>query len=247
MEQQSKKEKTRIVSYWTKRSEDFFLLKKEELHSELADRWMTEISKYIPKDKPLNVLDVGCGAGLFSVMLAQHGHKVTGIDLTPDMIACARRMAAEEGVSCHFEIMDAEQLIFKDETFDLVISRNLTWTLPNAAIAYQEWLRVLKKEGVLLNFDADYGKSDCRETKGLPAKHAHHTIGKEMNEECEKIKEMLYISHFRRPAWDMDVLLSLGVEHFTVDAGISERIYTKIDEFYNPDPMFLLCGKKSCE
>ena len=50
-----------------------------------------------------------------------------------------------------------------DETFDMVIP-GLTWTLPYAGHAYREWLRVLKHGGILLNFDANYGASDCAES-----------------------------------------------------------------------------------
>lgn len=91
-------------------------------------------------------LDVGCGAGFFSVLLAKEGHQVTGVDLTPDMIENAGILAAEEKADCKFLIMDAEKLDFPDETFDAVISRNLTWTLPHVRHAYGEWVRVLKKE-----------------------------------------------------------------------------------------------------
>ena len=41
--------------------------------------------------------------------------------------------------------MDAQNLDFPDQTFDAVVSRNLTWNLENPTRAYQEWLRVLKK------------------------------------------------------------------------------------------------------
>lgn len=40
--------------------------------------------------------------------------------------------------------MDAENPEHDDDTFDFVISRNLTWTLPDAQKAYKEWMRVLK-------------------------------------------------------------------------------------------------------
>ena len=45
---------------------------------------------------------------------------------------------------------------FEDESFDVIISRNLTWNLPHPEMAYKEWLRVLKKGGKLLNFDANW-------------------------------------------------------------------------------------------
>ena len=47
-----------------------------------------------------------------------------------------------------------------------------------------------------------------------------------------------------RPAWDLETLSRIGVEEFFFDLGISKRIYTEKDEFYNPTPMFLIFAKK---
>ena len=52
--------------------------------------------------------------------------------------------------------MDASHLAFADETFDAVVSRNLTWNLEDPEQAYKEWMRVLKKGGILLNYDANW-------------------------------------------------------------------------------------------
>ena len=126
----------------------------------------------------------------------------------------------------------------------MVISRNLTWTLPDAAQAYREWFRVLKKGGILLNFDANYGLSDFADTTGLPETHAHHTVGDEMMRECEEIKRQLPISSYSRPAWDLETLGKMKIEKFDIDLGISSRIYLEKDEFYNPTPMFRICAEK---
>ena len=139
--------KERIVNYWEKRSDSFLMQKRQELHSAMAERWMKEIRAQLPKEKKLRILDVGCGAGFFSVLLAKEGHQVTGIDLTPDMIKNARLLASEEKTDCEFLVMDAENPEFPEGTFDVIISRNLTWTLPHVSHAYGEWLRVLKKGG----------------------------------------------------------------------------------------------------
>ena len=48
---------------------------------------------------------------------------MTGIDLTPDMIKNARLLAKEENADCQFQVMDAENPDFPDETFDVIISR----------------------------------------------------------------------------------------------------------------------------
>lgn len=236
--------KKRITDYWAKRSESFMEQRRAELHSSLAKRWMAEIKKYLPEDRKLKILDVGCGAGFFSILLAKEGHKVTGIDLTPDMISNAKELAAEEHTDCHFFVMDAEKPQFKDEEFDVVISRNLTWTLPDAAQAYFQWKRVLKSGGLLLNFDADYGMSNSEDTKGLPEKHAHYALGQEMMHECEEIKHQLPINSCVRPAWDVNILGKIGMESFSLDLGISKRIYIEKDEFYNPAPMFVVCARK---
>ncbi|RHO78841.1 methyltransferase domain-containing protein [Ruminococcus sp. AF45-4BH] len=232
--------KERIVNYWEKRSDSFLVQKRQELHSAMAERWMKEIRGQLPEGKKLRILDVGCGAGFFSILLAKEGHQVTGIDLTPDMIKNARLLAEEEKVSCEFQVMDAENPEFPDETFDVVISRNLTWTLPHVQHAYQEWIRVLKKGGILLNFDANYGITDFSNVADLPENHAHNILGDDMMRECEEIKRQLPISSYSRPAWDLETLGALELKEFKLDLGISSRIYLEKDAFYNPTPLFML-------
>ncbi|MCI6730911.1 MAG: methyltransferase domain-containing protein [Lachnospiraceae bacterium] len=236
--------KNRITAYWTKRSEGFAELKHKELHGEISDLWLAEIRKYIPQGKSLDILDVGTGSGFFSLLLAKQGHRLTGIDLTPSMIESAKKLAANHQIDADFMVMDAENLAFPDETFDVVISRNLTWTLPHPEQAYSEWLRVLKKGGIILNFDADYGNEKTADFHELPTEHAHNTIGLEMMQENDRIKEKLSISRFLRPAWDVQTLLNLGIEKINVDTGVGKRIYKKKDIFYNPTPIFTLYAVK---
>lgn len=240
---ESDSRKERIAGYWSKRSDSFQAQRRAELHSSMADRWLLEIQKYLPQRK-LKILDVGCGSGFFTILLGKQGHEVLGTDLTPDMIEKSRELAKEEGVDCKFEIMDAENLDFPDETFDVVISRNLTWTLPDAGHAYEEWCRVLKKGGILLNFDANYGSSNFADTSHLPENHTHNQVGMDMMQECEEIKKQLPISSYIRPAWDVETLGNLGILELSLDLGGGKRIYIKKDEFYNPVPIFTLCGKK---
>ena len=236
--------KEQIVHYWEKRSESFLEQRRSELANPIAKRWMKEIEKQIPAGRRLKILDVGCGAGFFSILLAKEDHEVFGIDLTPEMIENAIQLAEEENADCCFQVMDAENPMFADETFDVVISRNLTWTLPNAEHAYGEWMRVLKTGGVLLNFDANYGKEDVADTKGLPEAHAHFKVGHETLEECERIKSQLPISRKNRPAYDVAVLCENTAGEIRIDTSLGKRIYLEKDEFYNPAPMFSICAVK---
>ncbi len=236
--------KERITKYWGKRSESFMEQRRAELHSPLMERWRQAICSRLPKGEKLKILDVGCGTGFFTILLAKEGHDVIGTDLTTEMLEHGAVLAEEEGADCQFLTMDAENLDFEDSVFDVVISRNLTWTLPHAEQAYQEWARVLKKGGIILNFDANYGLTDVSDTSALPEKHAHHTLGDEMLRECEEIKHQLPISSYNRPAWDISVLGQLDMREFSIDLDMGKRIYVEKDEFYNPTPLFMVCAVK---
>ena len=74
----------RVVRYWTIRSHDFGAVRKNELGSIMGRRWQEELEARLPQGSPLNILDVGTGTGFFAILMAKLGHKVTGIDLTPD-------------------------------------------------------------------------------------------------------------------------------------------------------------------
>ena len=75
----------RIIAYWKGRSTEFGVLRKKELTSDLAPRWLREITPHI-KDHHQRILDLGTGTGFFAFLLAQKGYSVTGIDLTENMI-----------------------------------------------------------------------------------------------------------------------------------------------------------------
>ena len=148
--------KHRVAHYWSHRAEGFETQRLREFESEKKDRWLAEFARYLPQGRPLRILDVGTGTGFFACLLAEQGHETTGIDLTPEMIDHAEHMAAVLGVDASFTIMDAEEPEFEAESFDVLVTRNLTWTLPHIEKAYREWFRVLKPGGLLINFDADY-------------------------------------------------------------------------------------------
>ena len=102
----------------------------------------------------LDALDAGCGTGFLAFELTDRGHRVTGVDFAPAMIAQARRKALDRGVSIRFEEADIEQLSFSPRTFDLVISRHVLWTLPHPEAAIDEWSRVLRTNGRLVVVDS---------------------------------------------------------------------------------------------
>lgn len=99
------------------------------------------------------VLDLGSGAGTDSLvaarMVGEEGH-VTGIDMTPEMLAKARAAAAEMGAqNVEFIESDAEHLPFPAANFDVVISNGVIDLIPDKDAVFGELHRVLRPGGRL--------------------------------------------------------------------------------------------------
>ena len=237
--------KHRIAHYWSHRAEAFQTQRIREFENEKHERWLAEFNRYIPHGRPLRVLDLGTGTGFFAFVFAAEGHEATGIDLTPDMIERAKETVDILGLDASFHVMDAEQPSFEPESFDVLVTRNLTWTLPHLAEAYQAWYQLLKPGGVLINFDADYCRAVEEGIDGdLPDDHAHNNIDPGLWSENEAISMELSAYQMPRPQWDVQLLVEAGFERVSVDMGVYRRIYREIDEFYNPTPIFTIAAFK---
>jgi SAM-dependent methyltransferase len=95
------------------------------------------------------VLDVGCGTGVAALAAARLGARVTGVDLTPELLAHAKENAALAQVEIDFHEGDVEALPFGDATFDVVISQFGHMFAPRPDVAVREMLRVLKQGGTV--------------------------------------------------------------------------------------------------
>ena len=112
----------------------------------VANPW--QLGRLVPGER---VLDVGSGAGTDSLVAAQmvgeHGH-VTGIDMTPEMLTKARAAAADMNArNVEFVESEAEQLLFPDESFDIVISNGVIDLVPDKDAVFAEIFRVLTPGG----------------------------------------------------------------------------------------------------
>ncbi len=95
------------------------------------------------------VLDVGCGTGVVALTAARLGARVTGVDLTPELVAHARQNASLMKLDISFNEGDVEALDFGDATFDVVVSQFGHMFAPRPEIAVKEMLRVLKPGGTI--------------------------------------------------------------------------------------------------
>lgn len=106
----------------------------------------------------LTLLDVGCGSGTITAGLAAympHG-RITALDLSPDILARARRVAEGRGVTTiDFQQGSVYALPFPDRSFDVVHASMVTVHLADPLRAFREMLRVAKPGGVVADRESD--------------------------------------------------------------------------------------------
>ncbi len=142
--------------YWTERSQSYSDQNTAQLHSDRRTTWEKLIFGHMTDETAqLKVLDIGTGPGFFAVLAALRGHKVTAVDMNQDMLNKAKQNAKRSGCNVEF-IKVGNMLPFKDQSFDLIVSRDVTWTLTSPEKQLRNWADKLKKGGSLLYFDAEW-------------------------------------------------------------------------------------------
>lgn len=233
----------------------------------------------------IRILDIGAGPGFLSIILAEMGYQVVAADFAERMLeeAYANAKAAlpeiaedlwedgeeEEwkarkrgylrsaslGGEISFRQENAMSLTFPEGSFDVVLSRNLTWNLPEPETAYRDWLRVLKADGLLMVFDANWYRYLVDSEK----KHAYdkdrervaekglgdYNIGENFDQ-MEEIARSMPMTERIRPAWDQNLLRRYGAKDISVAEDIGQRVYSEKEKVnYASTPMFMVKAKKS--
>ncbi len=103
------------------------------------------------------VLEVAVGTGK-NLPYYPKTCQLTAIDLSPAMLALARKRAAHLGMKVQFLIMDGERLGFPDRHFDIVVDSLTLCTFPDPVLALREMARVCRPDGRILLLE--HGRSD---------------------------------------------------------------------------------------
>lgn len=121
---------------------------------EVRRAWADRLHAWLP-DRACDILDLGCGTGTLSLLAAEQGHHVTGVDLSPAMLDLARaKLAGRDAV---FLIGDATAPPVGEERFDVVLVRHVLWALPDPARVLRHWRGLLRPGGRLVLVEGRWG------------------------------------------------------------------------------------------
>ena len=243
-----------IVQYWDRRAASYTDVIQQNLSGKWENVWADELISHFPDKEDIKVLDIGTGPGFYAIILAKRGYNVIAVDYSEGMLCEARNNAGPLADNIRFLRMDAQNLEFEDNSFDVIVTRNLTWNLPDPVKAYSEWYRVLKDDGVMLNFDAnwyaylfDEDKKDAYIQDRANVKEAGMSDheGYEEADKMERISRDLPMGKIARPAWDIAVLLSKGFRNVHADTSIGDRVWNPEEKLnYASTPGFLITAVK---
>ncbi|MBR6910726.1 MAG: methyltransferase domain-containing protein, partial [Candidatus Methanomethylophilaceae archaeon] len=233
------------LEFWNGTAQEYKQLIEKQLEdSGISDYWIKKILYNSPKKNKLRILDVGTGPGFFTINLTRLGHDVIGIDVSYGMILAAQQNAEAEGVDCRFMLMNANDLLFPDGSFDVIISRNVSWTLPDMFECYREWRRVLDSDGKIILFDSNhymnvFSKEHARQLRRRMREH----VSADMPPYSDYFDFHVRWTYWEerpmvgtpRPEWDMNMLRKLrfldissetDTDREASEPGTSTRMFT---------------------
>lgn len=115
---------------------------------DVREAWRALLVSVLPA-APARVADLGCGTGTLSLLLADEGHAVDGLDLSPEMVRLARAKAGDRD-DVRFTVEDAAEVSLPRGVYDVVLCRHVLWAMPDPAAALTRWLDLLAPGGRLV-------------------------------------------------------------------------------------------------
>jgi SAM-dependent methyltransferase len=168
----------RSAEAWDAASTTFDLSADHELRSpRVRAAWTGLLARILPE--PMSrVADLGCGTGSLTLLAADLGHRVDGVDFSPRMIALARLKAGgRAGVT--FSLGDAASPALQPNHYDVVLCRHVLWALPDRAAALTTWTGLLRPAGKLVLVEGKWSTGaglSAAETAALLRQAGHDLV-----------------------------------------------------------------------
>ncbi len=126
------------------------------LDSDLRAAWKGLLRTWLPAT-PARVVDLACGTGTMTVLAAELGHQVAGVDLSPEMVRLAQAKTAPFGAAVEVIEGDASTPPFAQRSVDVVLARHILWTLPDPRAALERWAGLVRPGGRVLLIEGRWG------------------------------------------------------------------------------------------
>ena len=231
--------------YWDERSFSYSELNRKQFYSEQRKAWEKAIFSHVKEDRKLKVLDVGTGPGFFAILAALRGHEVTAVDMNENMLREAKKNASDAGVHVLFKKV-GHILPFEEESFDLIVSRDVTWALTEPEKQLKTWANLLKTDGVLLYFDAEWNyhlKNEENYQFWMRYKKELQKQGivfYEKADELDWVSVNLPMTYRDRPAWDAQFWEEQGY-FCRIYENLNSEIFNEQEQIhYQTHPVFLV-------
>jgi SAM-dependent methyltransferase len=114
----------------------------------VREAWRSLLASLLPP-APARVADLGCGTGTLSLLLAEQGYAVDGLDFSSEMV---RRATAKAGSfpGVGFAVGDAADPRLAAGAYDVVLCRHVLWALPDPPAVLARWVDLLSPDGRLV-------------------------------------------------------------------------------------------------
>lgn len=105
------------------------------------------------------VVDLGCGTGSVSLLLAHRGHRVLGIDLSAEMVRRAADKARLDGLDIEFIDGDVQTEAVPARSYGAVVSRHLLWAVADPRALVARWSAPLTDDGVFIAIEGVWARA----------------------------------------------------------------------------------------
>ena len=166
-----------VVGYWNAEAARFDDAPDHGLRDPaVRAAWRGLLREHLP-EPPGDVLDLGCGTGSLTLLVAELGHRVAGVDIAPAMVAAARAKLTAAGATATVELGDAADPPGRTGSYEIVVARHVLWALPDPAAVLARWVRLLRPGGRLILVEGRWwtgGGLTAEETRRLLDPYAAH-------------------------------------------------------------------------
>lgn len=201
------------------------------LESREYEAWIRAIERLLPAP-PADVLDIGTGTGFVALIASRLGHSAIGLDLSSTMLSEARKQAERRGLTARFQIGDGVEPPLEEASLDAIVCRHLLWTLRQPQVAFANWLRLLRPNGLVVVIDGIWF-TQSRPEQGFDLFERHYT---------DRTRESLPAMDWKRVEPVADLLRTAGFSEVTV--GDLADVHAVAEHPPSAQPWYWVTGRR---